>query len=232
MYRYTLYFAPPRSSALWRAGTQWLGRDPASNETCVPPVLPGYTRAQCERLTKSARQYGFHATLKPPFRLTEGCTAAQLNEALQNFSRQQKAIVLPPLMVATLGDFIALRPTTECAALNTLGAQCACDFERFRAPLSDRERERRLSVPLTSRQRDLLDIYGYPYVLDEWRFHLTLSAALPEDQRQGLIEFLAAHFADSIQMPLTIEDIALVGQPAPQADFVLLERHTLGDKTH
>ncbi|WP_223252672.1 DUF1045 domain-containing protein [Paracoccus mutanolyticus] len=67
--RYAIYHLP--EGALGRMGTAWLGWDPRRGSPAARPVvraLPG----DAEALTRAPRPYGFHATLKAPFRLAAG----------------------------------------------------------------------------------------------------------------------------------------------------------------
>ncbi len=82
-------------------------------------------------------------------------------------------------------------------------------FDHFRAPLDEAELARRLRAPLTPRQRAYLDRYGYPYVHDEFRFHMTLSGRVPDALRPAVVDFLKAEFAARCQPTVAIDQVAL-----------------------
>jgi ribose 1,5-bisphosphokinase len=156
--RYALYYAPAPGSAWARFGDEWLARSDA-------------------RLDQP-RRYGFHATLKAPFRLRREATLAQLIEQLERFTRTQRVFRVPRLRVALLDDFLALVPHDAEPQLEALAAGCVKTFDRMRAPLNALELDRRRREPLTQRQEGLLARWGYPYVLDEFRFHMSLTGPL------------------------------------------------------
>lgn len=206
--RYALYFLPEPDSALMRLGRNWLAALPA-------------------QLTAEARVYGFHATLKAPFRLAEGCDEAQLRAACAEFARQHATIVEPPPVLAVLDDFFALRPSCPSAAIQELGAACVRDFDRFRAPLNPAELAKRLKAPLSPRHRQLLEEWGYPYVFEEYRFHMTLTCRLEPDQQDRVAALLEPLTAQACAENLEIRSVCLVRQ-RPGGDFTLVERFALG----
>lgn len=156
--RYALYFAPAPGSAWARFGDEWLARSDARVE--------------------QPRRYGFHATLKAPFRLRREATLAQLVEELERFARTQRVFHVARLRVALLDDFLALVPHDAEPRLEALAAGCVKTFDHLRAPLNALELDRRRREPLTQRQEALLARWGYPYVLDEFRFHMSLTGPL------------------------------------------------------
>jgi hypothetical protein len=83
--------------------------------------------------------------------------------------------VMDGLEVSLLGAFCALTPAGGDAAVNALASDIVRHFEPFRAPPGEAARARRLRSPLTDRQRTYLDRFGYPYVHEEFRFHVTLT---------------------------------------------------------
>lgn len=205
--RYALYFLPAPDSALDRLGRAWLDALPAA-------------------LTVQARFYGFHATLKAPFRLADGRDEAQLRAACRTFADNHPPVTAPPLALSLLGGFFALRPSAASPALDTLAAHCVRDFDPFRAPLNQSELAKRLRAPLDDNQRALLERWGYPYVLDQFRFHLTLTDPLPIDQRPPVQSLLEPLVAEACARDLRVDALCLVRQ-APEQVFTLVERFTL-----
>lgn len=181
-----------------------------------------YARDGARTITVDPRRYGFHATLKAPFRLTEGRTADELLGAVRDFAATRDAVVLPRVAPAIIGRFRALVPATEPREANALAADIVRDFDPFRAPLTAYDRARRDPDRLTPRQRELLDEFGYPYVLDEFRLHMTLTDALDPAGAAVIDEAIANHFADvtGIDVPLTALTVAV--EPAPGEPFAHL----------
>jgi putative phosphonate metabolism protein len=221
--RFAVYYAPSRESAWWQAGSEWLARDAENGERCVPPQPEGLTRPLAE-LTEAPRRYGWHGTLVAPFRLAERVMQQDLLEAARQWARAQRAFSLP-VEAATLGDFVALRPANQQSEANigAVAASALQTLDAFRARPTAADLARRLAGPLSERQRALLTEWGYPYVFDEFRFHMTLSSSLADaHERAVLVDWWQAR--TSALGPLAIDHAALFVEPAPGEPFVLWQR--------
>ena len=226
--RYALYYAPSVESPLWRFGSAVLGYDAVSGAN-VPALVPdGCDPAHWPALTQEPRRYGFHATLKAPFELGPGRSEAQLRAFAHNYAASVEPVQLQGLTVAGLGRFVALVPAAESEALQRFAFSLVQGFEPFRAPLSEADMARRLKSPLTPAQRAYLEAYGYPYVGDAFRFHMTLTGSLPPDRVQPVCEALANAYAKQVaEGPVAIDRIALFKQETRESRFRLLESITL-----
>ena len=186
MERFAVYFSPREGLALSDFGNRWLGWDAASGR--VPDRLPlsgGLTADFVDRVTATPRRYGFHATLKPPFRLAAGTTYGGLVDAVGMLAQKTPPFDIGPVVLTSLGRFLALTPTEAPDALAALARDCVVALDRFRAPPSEDELARRRQASLSARQNAYLSDWGYPYVLEEFRFHMTLSGSLdPADLAQ------------------------------------------------
>lgn len=225
--RYAIYYAPACGSLLWQAGCRWLGRDPQAQSELEQPVVPGWPAERVRRLTASARMYGLHATLKPPFRLAGGCSVEALDAELQAFAAARRALAGIALHVAPLSTFLALQPVQHDRRLVQLAEACVVQFDAFRRPAEEDELARRRAAGLSDRQEELLRAFGYPYVLDQFRFHVTLTDRLAPDDCAVLLPWLVKYFSRAIEQPLTLDDICLFVQDAPRTPFRLLRRYSL-----
>jgi putative phosphonate metabolism protein len=224
--RYALYAAPPPDDPLWRFGSAVIGYDAAlARDAAFPPGAP-FDRPDWPALTAEPRRYGFHGTLKAPFELAEGAAEADLLEAAMIFAERRPAIVVPELTVALLKSFVALVPSAPADDLALLAADCVRDFDAFRAPISEADRARRLSSPLTERQIAQLDGYGYPYVFEDFRFHLTLTGSLPLAHQDPVRAALAEAYVPLAE-PFRIDALALFRQDDRQGRFTVLARFPL-----
>lgn len=221
MKRYAVYYAPPEGAFASRASA-WLGWDAAAGQPLDPPDL-GLPAAE---ITRDPRKYGFHGTLKPPFRLAEGRDADELHRAVAGLARRLSPVTLPGLRLASLGGFLALVPEGDAAPLQALAATVVSALDGLRAPLTEAEIARRRPDRLTPRQRELLRLWGYPYVMEEFRFHLTLTDRLEEPLATQAARILDAHFAPVLPRPFRIADLCLFGE-AEDGRFRLLHRYTL-----
>lgn len=225
--RYALYFAPRLESEWWRFGSSWLGRDAATDERLDQPAIAGMAPELFAALTAEPRKYGFHATLKAPMRLAPGATRERLISSLRELCADRPAFALPPLKVARLRHFLALVPDGDTGSINALANAVVERFDRFRAPATETDLAKRRAQNLSSKQSAYLEWWGYPYVFEEYRFHMTLSGSLTE-ARALLIDAMrdAAEAAvrELNRVPLAVDAVCLFEQRSPDTAFVLSER--------
>lgn len=222
--RFAIYWAP--QGALAERAAHWLGWDPRAAHVVPQPELTGLPRPLAD-LTADPRKYGFHGTIKAPFRLAAGLGQSDLSVALAAFcARTAPVVVLPGLHLTLIEAFLALTPEGDATALNDLAARVVIDLDLCRAPLTEAEIARRRPERLTPRQRDLLATYGYPYVLEQFQFHLTLSGPLSPVEAAALKPHAAAMFQPLIPRPFHVNDLCLFGEDG-SGRFHLLERHAL-----
>ena len=226
--RYALYLVPCRDSLLWESACRWLGRDPEQGEVLSQPRVPGYAPQRIRELTHSPRQYGFHATLKAPFKLTEGADEGELLTQVARLAKSSRAFFLPALQVERISGFLALRPAHADQHLATLAQRGVIALDPLRAPLDAAERARRDAAGLTAHQQDLLERWGYPFVEDEFRFHMTLTQRLDDHDAEALQPWLLHWFAPALGSNTNQAEFAVFRQAQPQADFLLLRRFPLG----
>ena len=216
--RYAIYFAPEPGSALDRFGRELLGYD--AHESADVPFPPGAgLPPDWREMTQDPRKYGFHATLKPPMALALGKNENELMAACAAFAGVPRAIPAIKPVVDVISDFIALVPAEVPADLERLAADCVRDFEPFRAPLTEEDRARRNPSKLTSRQREYLDGWGYPYVFEEFRFHMTLTGRLDPGRHAPVVALLRDRFRDSGVRDVRIDRIALFRQDEADRRF-------------
>lgn len=227
--RYAVYFAPEPGSALWQFGSRVIGYDAATGEDQSFLVPEGWTDRDWRDATAEPRRYGFHATLKAPFRLAEGATEAGLAEAFAAFAAGRPAPSPVPLRVELLDTFVALVPAAPSPGIAALEEAVLRAFEPFRAPLSPAERARRRPETLTARQRHALDIWGYPHVLEDFRFHMTLSGRLPSTRAPETRDALARLAAgQTLSGTIPIDRLGLFRQGAGEERFRIVASAPLG----
>lgn len=225
--RYALYFSPAPQTALARFGWWWLGRREDDGVLLPLPELPGLTPERQATIVAEARNYGFHATLKPPFRLREGRTAAELTAAVADFVADRRAIMAAPPVLTELDGFLALELPTPDPAVAELAADCVTVFDEFRAPTGAVELERRRRAGLTAMQDQYLVTWGYPYVLSEFRFHMTLTRRLDPAERRQVAAVLRPLLISPCGHPLAMDALSLCRQDDTGSPFVLIQRFAL-----
>uniref|UniRef100_UPI0039EF8DE8 DUF1045 domain-containing protein n=1 Tax=Sinomonas sp. G460-2 TaxID=3393464 RepID=UPI0039EF8DE8 len=187
----------------------------------------GWTRAAVDEITVEARRYGFHGTLKAPFRLAPGRRLNELEAALSQFAADRPSVTLPELSLARLGRFFALVPGARAEPLHSLASELVKAFDEFRAPATPAEIARRNPSAMTRRQRELFDRWGYPYVLDEFQFHLTLTDRIEQERQPEVEAALRAWFAGCLGRTIPISSLALFTEAEPGAPFALHSVHPL-----
>jgi len=227
-YRYAVYFAPPPDSPWWQTGSQWLGRCAAGGTLKPMPPIKGLSDDDCREVTAAPRRYGWHATLKAPFTLASGATESELRAALQTIAASANPFEMPPMQVALLDDFLAIVPQPRSAAAEALAARCVMELQPMAAPLSATELQRRRQSPLTPSQDALMLRWGYPFVLDEFQLHCSLTGSLKHLNSQQ-VQYLQQAAQDwfSKLSPCRFESLALFAEPTQGADFVLQEHFRL-----
>ncbi len=226
--RYAIYFAPAPDEGLARFGAAWLGRDAERGVELDQPHLDSVEPEILRRLTAEPRRYGFHATLKPPFALATGYSEAELLAAVERFAAEQPAFDLPAIQLAAIGRFLALIPSQASAPLQALADNCVRDFDVFRAPPMNGELARRKANGLTARQEDMLRRWGYPYVFEEWRFHMTLTGKLSPEERAAVEPALQSLVAPLLSQTSRVGALAVFAEAAPGAPFTVRARFPLG----
>jgi putative phosphonate metabolism protein len=217
--RVAVYYVPEITDPLWRAGTIWLGRDPETGATLDRPAA-----LEEADLTREPAGYGFHATLKPPFRLSSSSSWGALRETVATLAAGIAPFALPTLAVADLAGFLALRETSPCVALQALADLTVAALDPFRAPPDAAELQKRRGAGLPRAEEAMLLRWGYPHVFGTWRFHMTLTRRLNPEEHARIVPLAEAHFATALAQPRAVGSLALFTQSAPGKPFLLAER--------
>ncbi len=213
--RAALYWAPAVHDPLWQLGCSWLGRDAETGAACAQPAMAGI-----DGLTAAPRHYGFHATLRPPMRLATFWD--EFREAAAAVARSVQPFALPRLEIAELDGFLALRETEPCPPLHALAARCVELTDRHRLRPSPEELAKRRAAGLSVAQEAMLQRWGYPYVMQEWFFHMTLTRRLAASERDAARHAVRAHFGAALEAPRRVTEICIFTEAA--GPFLIAER--------
>jgi len=223
--RYAIYYSPPADAAWARFATHWLGWDMETGAKVPHRPVSGLP-LPVQEITETPRKYGAHATIKPPFRLAGGMTREGLEAACAALCAAQAPLRMDGLALTRLGRFLALRPVGDTAALDALAARAVAALDPFRAPAPEAELARRRAAGLSPAQEENLARWGYPYVMGEFRFHITLSGKLPKPALGAVEAALTRDLVPLLPAPFGIDDLALVGEDA-EGRFHLIHRYAL-----
>jgi putative phosphonate metabolism protein len=228
--RYAIYFTPGQNDPLTRIAASWLGRDPFSSAQPPAPAMTHLSPAEIAYHTASARRYGFHATLKAPFGLADGTTEAELDDAMASFAAGAEPILLSKLVPTRIDGFLALTSGSPAPDLDHFAGEVVTAFDRFRAPLSDAEVKRRNPEALRPEEfRNLLQ-WGYPYVFESFRFHMTLTGRVADADLPRVRAAIDEVFAPTLERPASVDGLALFVEPEPGAPFVVKSWYALGHR--
>ncbi|MCW8843936.1 MAG: DUF1045 domain-containing protein, partial [Rhodobacteraceae bacterium] len=172
------------------------------------------------------RKYGLHGTIKAPFRLADDTSLQDLENTLETLTKRLPPVTLDGLRLSRIGRFLALTVKGDQTPLADLAGAIVQELDRFRAPPTDAELARRRQARLSPRQEALLRQWGYPYVLDEFRFHITLTGRLAKGEADQVHTALAPHLTPLLPTPFTLPDLTLVGEDRAGM-FHEIQRHPL-----
>lgn len=225
--RYAIYYAADAGDALSRFGAELLGYDAHTGNELPFPAEALQVAPDWRDVSADPRKYGFHATLKAPMALAPGRSEAELLAACAAFAGKTRPIPIIRPVVDAISGFIAVIPPEPVGELQQLAADCTVEFDAFRAPLTAEDRARRRPDRLSERQRDYLDRWGYPYVMEEFRFHMTLTGRLDAERRGPIIEMLRTRFARLSINTIAIDRIALFRQDNAASRFSIIGEWSL-----
>ena len=217
--RFAVYFVPPAETALAAFGKAWFGAPHATAQRRAMADRLGLAESVLAAITGAPRRYGFHATLKAPFRLRAACEPSTLARATRRLAAATPRLAGPPLRPALIGGFVALVPSVPCPALDRLADSCLTALDRFRAPLTSAEWRKRGPADLSAVERRHLRRWGYPYVRDRFRFHMTLTGRLDRRLAERIRAALSADCLPYDGTPLAVDGLTLVRQSEPGAMF-------------
>lgn len=223
--RYAMYFSPGADSELEKFGQSVLCRSGIrKRQANASSAFPD--QARWLKITEQPAHYGFHATLKAPFELKQSHTVDNLTTAVTAFAMSKSPIELTTLYPRYLGGFMALTLEYELDSLSSFAFNCVKSFESFRKTLSNEDIQRRKLQGLSSRQESLLMEYGYPYVADEFRFHMTLSSKLKEHDHDYKT-WAISEYNRLISKTPVLDKIAIFSQADRQTPFALIAEFPL-----
>ena len=220
--RYAIFYTPA-PGPLAEFGAVWLGWDPVAGRRVAQSVIDG---VDVSEITETPRRYGFHGTIKPPFTLAEGQNEAALRAAFTRVCEQVAPVEVGVLELTRLGGFLALQAGQPSAVLLAMAADVVRRMDGFRAPLTKVQMARRMAGKLTQKQEKMLQRWGYPYVMDEFRFHMTLTGRMKRAQAEQVMQRLRPVLAPVTAGGMKLDGLSLMGEDA-EGMFHLIERRCL-----
>ncbi|MDR2443524.1 MAG: DUF1045 domain-containing protein [Deltaproteobacteria bacterium] len=208
-YRYAIYYVPKMESQLYKLGRQALGY-------CLYLGRP-YPSASAP--TEKAAVYGFHATIIAPFRTAS--SRQDITDILSSASKLLFPVNLTGLKLVGLSPgFPALAIDAGNYKLAVLERTLLELLTEVRLPPTEDEINKR--GILTARQMEYVQKWGYPWVLEEFRFHLTLGDIVTDPiELKKKIATLSVIFTPKVLTSVVLDSLALCVQDKPKSYFRL-----------
>ena len=210
--RYAIYFSPYPDTFLDKVGSRWLGWNPKKGKITNHSKIKNPKFVDLKSITEKARIYGLHGTLKAPFVLKEKYSYKDLISDVELISKRHRKFIIRNLVLKKLGSFYALVPERSTKALKSLADDCVSSLDKFRKPPSSTELEKRRSNGLDFQEEVNLKKWGYPYVFNKYKFHITLTGEIRLGEEKNIRETIELNFQKVIGYPLPFLDICLFGQ--------------------
>src|SRR5262245_31473818 len=225
--RYAIYYTPKPGTALAAFGRSWFGRanDGVTLQAFSDAGLAGTSFAKIA--AGPGRYTGLHALFRAPFTLRDGAGLDAVKTRLINFAARRKPVETGPLTLSRADRSLVLRPVEAKPALEWLAAQCVAAFEDFAAPPSDAERAEYASPLLSDYQRVLLESFGDPYVLSEYRFVITLTGPLDAAHLERVAQALWPVLEEICASGVSVDALSLFGDTGGRSPMRLIGRYRL-----
>lgn len=227
--RYAVYFSPADDSALGVFGASVLRRQAHTPDVFHNPDLPyDFDNTPLwHSCIKKPAHYGFHATLKAPFELAHGQSVDALMKDVAEYCATRQPLSLEGLEPRRTRRFDALAFEQQPQEVHDFANACVERFEKYRAPLSTSDLQRRHKDSLTDEQTDYLNRYGYPYVFNQFNFHMTLSGTQADDAN-GWLQWLRTIYPLMVTEPPVLDRLSVFHQPDRQTPFIRIAEFCFG----
>jgi hypothetical protein len=124
------------------------------------------------------------------------------------------------MTIAMIDGFLAIVPARQDEEVNAFSLACVTALEPLRAQLDDKARAARSADPyLSPRQRALIDSFGYPFVADQFRFHMTLTDRLDPEAAEEIRAVAAAWFAPVLREACVLDSLSIFLEPEAAQTF-------------
>lgn len=219
--RYAVFFSPDDHTDLAIYGQRVLGRNADGHP--VRPSRDDFTDPEIAALLSSTpAHYGFHATLKAPFCLCDALTERDLLSAVETLAVKQASIIMDSLHPKMLSDFVALAFDRQPPAIEKLAAECVELLEPLRAPLTPEDLLKRNPDKLSDTQKKYLYQFGYPFVMSEFRFHMTLTGSFDAVEHANYLNWLQCFYKRCVHTAPVLDRLAVFWQPDRATAFTRL----------
>lgn len=181
--RYAIFYAPPKESNLEEFGRYWFGWDPLNAKLINNKRRINYLNRfgiknliNIDKNVLIAKKYGFHGTLIPPFKLNKNYSTNTLFKKTEEIAKKLKKFKFYKFKLKKINNFYAFVQNKKNNNINKLSNRLVRELFKFRSPLTKKEIDRRNPSKLSKLQLNILYKWGYPYLMSEFNFHMTLAS--------------------------------------------------------
>ena len=181
--RYAIYYAPPKESSLEEFGRYWFGWDPLNAKLINNKHRINYLNRfgiknliNIDKNVLIPKKYGFHGTLIPPFKLNKNYSTNTLFKKTEEIAKKFKKFKFYKFKLKKINNFYAFVQNKKNNNINKLSNRLVRELFKFRSPLTKKEIDRRNPSKLSKLQLSILYKWGYPYLMSEFNFHMTLAS--------------------------------------------------------
>ena len=181
--RYAIYYAPPKESSLEEFGRYWFGWDPLNakliNNKQRINYLNRFGIKNLKNIDKNvliAKKYGFHGTLIPPFKLNKNYSTNKLFKKTDEIAKKFKKFKFYKFKLKKINNFYAFVQNKKNSNINKISNRLVKELFKFRSPLTKKEIDKRNPSKLSKLQLNILHKWGYPYLMSEFKFHMTIAS--------------------------------------------------------
>ena len=181
--RYAIYYAPPKESSLEEFGRYWFGWDPLNAKLINNKHRINYLNRfgiknliNIDKNVLIPKKYGFHGTLIPPFKLNKNYSTNTLFKKTEDIAKKFKKFKFYKFKLKKINNFYAFVQNKKNNNINKLSNRLVRELFKFRSPLTKKEIDRRNPSKLSKLQLNILYKWGYPYIMSEFNFHMTLAS--------------------------------------------------------
>jgi hypothetical protein len=165
--------------------------------------------------------------LKAPFSLAQDSALNQLQAAFAHVALAVTSPIVLDVEVAQIGNFLALVPVRRNVGLHALADDCVRQLHACAAPLPQSELARRRQGNLSERQERMLQQWGYPHVMEEFQFHMTLTGSLDglsASECSDLMAHARQWFAPLCSQGLQVDAVSWFAEPTAGGNFRYIKR--------
>jgi hypothetical protein len=170
-----------------------------------------------------------HGTLKPSFELSPHTTEQELLTVATLVCRGLAPLKLPALELGEIANIVSLVLEASSVELENFATYCVRAFDGYRRALTPDQEEVFRKNRLTVHQEQMLEHWGYPYVNEEFDFHISLTDPIPDErERHRVKDVLEGIAAPVLRKPLIMRELAVFKQNGTQESMSVIARIPFG----